>query len=123
MMTLQQLLKQKRRENGWYNREVAEKIGVHHSLISAYETGKRRPSVPVLKKLATLYGLPYLELLQMRGEDSDEHIYSMRKKLVAAEKQIEEYKDGLSLIRLLSSKEGNRQEVKDIATDLLFGKD
>lgn len=123
MITLQQLLKQKRRENGWYNREVAEKIGVHHSLISAYETGKRRPSIRVLKLLAKLYNVPYLELLNMRGDESDEHIYSTQRKLEKAEKQIEKYKDALSTIRLLSSKEGNRQEVKDIATNLLFGKD
>ena len=43
---------------GWTQAEMAEKIGTVASVISEYETGKRRPSFPTLEKVARLADVP-----------------------------------------------------------------
>lgn len=119
MMTLNGLLRQKRRENGWTNKEVGEIVGAHHSLISAYETGKRRPTLKFLKRLAELYDVPYLELLAMREEQKESSEYKGQKRLYAAEKKNEKYEEALHDIRNLA-KEGNTLEIRKIATEALY---
>lgn len=117
--TLNGLLRQKRRENGWTNKEVGDMVEAHHSLISAYETGRRRPTLKFLKRLAELYDVPYLELLAMREEQKESNEYRGQRKLYAAEKKNKIYEEALHEIRQLA-KEGNTIEIRKIATEALY---
>lgn len=117
--TLNGLLRLKRREHGWTNKEVGDMVEAHHSLISAYETGRRRPTLKFLKRLAELYDVPYLELLAMREEQKESNEYKGQKKLYAAEKKNKKYEKALHDIRQLA-KEGNTLEIRQIATDALY---
>ena len=51
-MTLADRIKHLRKQKGWSQTELAEQIGVHLSHINRLETGKYKPSLGVLKKLA-----------------------------------------------------------------------
>lgn len=52
-----------REKVGLTQKEVAENLGVDQSAVSFWETGKTVPRVPMLKKLAALYGCTTDELL------------------------------------------------------------
>lgn len=60
------LLRKTRHEKGLTMKQVAVNIGVHHSLISTYEVGKRNPSLHALRLLSDFYGIPYITLLNLR---------------------------------------------------------
>jgi transcriptional regulator with XRE-family HTH domain len=51
-MRLADKIKRLRKERGWSQAELAERLGVHDGHISRIETGKYQPSVDVLWKLA-----------------------------------------------------------------------
>ena len=48
-------------------REVGEKVSVSGSYLSQIETGERRPSAEILRKLAPAYGVPVRDLLEVAG--------------------------------------------------------
>ncbi|QHC60033.1 XRE family transcriptional regulator [Rathayibacter sp. VKM Ac-2760] len=50
------LLIEARSRAGLHQREVAERAGVAQSMISAYETGAREPTVPTLRRLLSAAG-------------------------------------------------------------------
>lgn len=50
-------LKMLRKERGFTQSQVAEKIGQERSTVACYENGSRKPAVDVLEKLAHLYGV------------------------------------------------------------------
>lgn len=52
-MTIGQNIKQARNYMGLTQRELAEKLGVTQSMITAYETGARNPKNSTLSKIAT----------------------------------------------------------------------
>lgn len=54
--TLPTKLKTLRREKGLPQQFVAEMLGVTRTTIYNYETGKRRPNIDDLQKLAEIYG-------------------------------------------------------------------
>lgn len=56
-MELQEKLKMLRKERGFTQSQVADKIGQERSTIACYENGSRKPAVDVLEKLAILYGV------------------------------------------------------------------
>lgn len=69
-MSLKELgtyLKKLREEKGLSTREVYELANVSNSYLSLVENGKRRPSAVVLKKLAPVYGVDYLDLYVKAG--------------------------------------------------------
>jgi transcriptional regulator with XRE-family HTH domain len=57
-MKLSQKIKKLRREKGWSQTDLAEKLGVHLTHISRLETGKYMPSVDVLKKIIEVFEIP-----------------------------------------------------------------
>jgi len=57
------LLRQARREAGLSQVELAERAAVSQSVVSAYESGSRQPSVPTLARLVAATGLE----LEMRA--------------------------------------------------------
>lgn len=59
-------LKAARVNAGLTQREAAEKLGVCLSSLQNYETGKRYPDVPVIKKMESAYGVEYKDLVFLR---------------------------------------------------------
>lgn len=56
-------LKSLRKQNGWTQREVAERLGVHCSTYTKYETGASEPSFDILQKLTEIYQISADQLL------------------------------------------------------------
>jgi transcriptional regulator with XRE-family HTH domain len=53
-----------RRQMGWTQEEVAEKLGVKRVTVNRWEQGIQRPSAKWLEKLVTIYGFN-LNLVQI----------------------------------------------------------
>ncbi len=54
-MALHDNIKRLRKQKGWSQTELAEKIGSHLSHVNRIETGKYKPSVDVLVKIADVF--------------------------------------------------------------------
>ena len=54
-MKLHEKIKHLRKEQGWSQGEMSEKLGIHGGHVSRLENGKYQPSVEVLKKLANVF--------------------------------------------------------------------
>ena len=50
--------------------QLAEQVGVTNKAVSKWETGKAKPSINVLRKLAALFQVEVEELLCMKGEET-----------------------------------------------------
>ena len=64
-----------RRERGLTQHQVADRLGVTASVVSAYEGGLRQPSYEVLIKLVRLYGVSADYLLGISGERAPDSRY------------------------------------------------
>lgn len=53
MKTIRQL----RQEQGWTQYELAVKVGVHPQAVYLWESGRRTPQVPQLRKLGRLFDM------------------------------------------------------------------
>ncbi len=51
-----ELISQIRRESGLSQAEIARRTGIHSSVLSAYEHGRRQPSVAALARIAAVSG-------------------------------------------------------------------
>lgn len=61
-------LQRERKERGWTLRRVEEETGIHNAHLSQIEKGAiTRPAPNILFTLASLYDLPYEQLLQLAG--------------------------------------------------------
>jgi transcriptional regulator with XRE-family HTH domain len=45
------------------NQEMATRVGIHHSMASRLRAGKRLPSVALMRRISTEYGVPLAELV------------------------------------------------------------
>ena len=61
-------LKNLRLNNGLSQTELGNILGLKKNTICQYETGKRRPSIPILQKLAAYFNCTIDDLI---GESSD----------------------------------------------------
>ena len=55
MATMGERIKQLRKENGWTQTELAEKMGVTKGTVSTWETDSRRPAFETLDQLCDLF--------------------------------------------------------------------
>lgn len=55
------------RQRGISNEELANRINVHKSQVSNWKSGKIRPSMPNIQKLAREFGSDFTNLLKIRG--------------------------------------------------------
>jgi transcriptional regulator with XRE-family HTH domain len=53
-----------RKKNGWTQVELAEQLGIDRSYLSEIETGKKDPSLRVLKTIADGFRLSLSQLLK-----------------------------------------------------------
>ncbi len=68
MVNMGQKMKRLRKENGFTQKQIAERIGLAVSAVSSYESGARYPSYEVLIKLARIYHVSADYLLGMTDE-------------------------------------------------------
>ncbi|MGH2833303.1 MAG: helix-turn-helix domain-containing protein [Solirubrobacteraceae bacterium] len=70
--TAAELLSRIRRQSGFSQSELALRSGVDRSALSAYEHGRRQPSVAALSRVAAAAGLE-LDVVPTRNAAADEH--------------------------------------------------
>jgi len=92
-MALHDNIKRLRKQKGWSQTELAEQIGSHLSHINRIETGKYKPSVDVLVKLADVFDVSLNALVR----DSDVDL----KEITVEDKDLA---NGLNLSSLLNQK-------------------
>jgi transcriptional regulator with XRE-family HTH domain len=68
------LLREARDRSGLTQAQVAKRAGVHVSLISAYERGRRAPGVPLLERLLAAAGQQLRVELEPLGADVDARV-------------------------------------------------
>ncbi|MFR1698757.1 MAG: helix-turn-helix domain-containing protein [Anaerovoracaceae bacterium] len=56
-------LKSAREIKGYTQEKAANMIGISPDTLSNYERGKSYPDVPVLRKIESIYGVPYNRLI------------------------------------------------------------
>lgn len=56
-MTFSEKLKNIRREKGFSQKEIAEKLGVSQPSYAQYENGKRKPKIETLRRIASALGV------------------------------------------------------------------
>lgn len=91
-------LKKIREEKGLSTREVYELSKVSNSYLSLVENGRRRASAVVLKKLASVYNIDYLDLYVKAGY-ADLAEYEKTEKLKNSISLEELFKDQVPLLR------------------------
>ncbi len=50
-------IRELRQQHGWSQYELAVKIGVHPQAVYLWESGRRTPQVPQMRKLGELFGM------------------------------------------------------------------
>jgi transcriptional regulator with XRE-family HTH domain len=60
-------LRRLRRDRAWSLEELSRRAGVSRAMLSQVETGKTTPTIAVLWKIATGFGVPFTELLRGEG--------------------------------------------------------
>lgn len=68
IVCISERLKQLRQNKHMTQEEIARRVGVTRSVISAYESGMRQPSYDILVRLAALYGVTTDYLLCVEGK-------------------------------------------------------
>ncbi|MEL7610034.1 MAG: helix-turn-helix transcriptional regulator [Bacillota bacterium] len=66
---LAQRLKKMRLGSGFTQMQTAQKLGISNTALSQYESGKRTPSLEVLRSLAELYGVTMDRLVLNSGPE------------------------------------------------------
>lgn len=69
-MSFSDQLKKARLAKGYTQQQVADIMGITNSTYCGYETGKREPDVPKIKKLAALLGVSGDDLLELSPTDT-----------------------------------------------------
>lgn len=59
MKTLSELIREKRLERHWSRQDLADKLGIHHTVVYRYEAGQVVPTVKRLHDIADLLGIPF----------------------------------------------------------------
>lgn len=80
-MEFKDRLKLLREEKGWSKTEVAKKLGISYSAYSNYEYGNREPNQNMTKKIANIYGVSVLYLLEGKNILTDLPMEDFKKSL------------------------------------------
>jgi len=72
MDTFGKRLRERRKEKGFSQNEVAKALETNHSVIGKYERDEVKPSIDVVKRLASLLGTTVSYFL---GEDENEDLF------------------------------------------------
>ena len=72
MTEFSDILKTLRKERGWSQPDLAQRLGVSKSTISMYEQGRREPDVDTCRKIADIFQVD-MDYLLGRDETSSGH--------------------------------------------------
>lgn len=61
-MTIGELIKQYRNDKGMTQKQLAEMLGLAEITIRQYETNKREPKIPMLRRIAKILGVSFQDL-------------------------------------------------------------
>ncbi len=117
-MALHDNIKRLRKQKGWSQTELAEQIGSHLSHVNRIETGKYKPSVDVLVKLADVFDISLDALVRDSDVDLKE-VTVEDKDLVQRIKLIEslESEDRHVLFRVIDSMLTKQKILKLVSQD------
>jgi len=103
-MALHDNIKQLRKKKGWSQTELAEKISSHLSHVNRIETGKYKPSVDVLVRLADVFDVS-LDALVRDSEVEIQEVTVENKELAQRIKLLDslEPEDRQALFRVIDS--------------------
>ena len=73
-----------RKRLGWTQEELAARVGVSKGAVSKWENGQSYPDLPLLPRLAALFGISVDQLLDYRPQLSREEIRRLHKELSRA---------------------------------------
>ncbi len=62
-------IRQLREERGWSQLDVAQRLGVHESMVSRWDRGERVPRARTQQRLAVLFGLSVDQIAFGQGEE------------------------------------------------------
>lgn len=109
-MEVGEIIKQKRKDLGYTQKELADKCEVAEITIRQYETGKRQPKSKILYKIAAVLGLNFDKLLGgIQSFDSGE---SFRKEWNRISENIDESSDSLTIVHKVALDE-NEMKILD----------
>ena len=60
-----------RAAHGWQQADMARRLGISSSALSLIEAGKRKPSVEVIDKLATVVNVPSALVVLLASDEAD----------------------------------------------------
>lgn len=109
------LIKQKRRELGLTQSELAEKTGISYASIKAYESDARKPKPSTMKKLADYFGIPVSELVNQTDGVNQDTVSQFIESLKKAQESINE-----SLLKINEIENRAVQEQIDRLTNKKF---
>lgn len=103
-MSLKENMKKIRKNKGWSQSDLADKIGIHLTHVNRIEKGKINPSLDVAFKIAGALGVS-LDSLISDNEDNFQEVKIEDKDLAQRIKLIDklEHEDRLALIRVIDS--------------------
>ncbi len=67
-MTIGQKIRKLRRERDWTQAELGERAGINYRNITRYESGKLRPGLKVLRKLAAALEVPLDDFMEAQEQ-------------------------------------------------------
>ena len=109
-MEVGEIIKQKRKDLGYTQKELADKCEVAEITIRQYETGKRQPRLKILYKIAAVLGLNFDKLLGgIQSFDSGESFQKEWNRIIEI---IDESSDSLTIIHKVALDE-NEMKILD----------
>lgn len=63
-MSLETKLRKLREQKGWSQMDVAHQLGISQSAYNKWEAGQAKPTLPNLQKLAEIFEVDFLDLVQ-----------------------------------------------------------
>lgn len=109
-MQMGEIIRQKRKDLGYTQKELADRCGVAEITIRQYETGKRQPKIKILYKIATVLGLDFDQLLG--GIESFDSAEDFRREWKKRIENIDESTDTLTIIHKIDF-DGNDVKILD----------
>ncbi len=96
-MDIGKRIKEARKNAGLTQVQLAEKLNVTHSMIGQYETGKRKPKLDTLMKIASALEVPYEYFLELEVFDTPEEFNARRQEIIDS---MEPDESGVTFTRL-----------------------
>lgn len=109
-MSFSENLKKSRQRAGLTQQQIANALGITKSTYCGYETGKRQPDIPKLRRLSLLLCTSADELLGLAGGDPEYTVSSSEFDLVKVYRTLDAH--GQRLVRVILEEESTRMHAE-----------